>query len=451
MRLILTLTGGASVRRGQNANHVVRNPINRPRSWQRLGAPGPRADPVEDALHHQPGERRLRPDRSQLQRRLRQRRAAANNPRNIASCWPTATVFRLGEYVVSVGLDNGAAHSSARGNAFAGPLAAGDDRWVTFPSGPARCRPAGKSFRALFRSSLPTSDCAAVRPTCAGPIRSTLTAGAAVGRSIAMRISSAASRLTATGRRAQPRPCISAGSGHAAATRRRLPDEIDFDALIGDLKLPGHCILSSPAPVASTPAPRSPCPDLQPHLSPGVTQPARPGADVPKAMHVPHWRPFSTAPAARAAHRRRRSGGRLARRRQIFRAMAEGLREVLISRAAIKCEFRITQTMISARGNNALEVCGYCRRCGRHRCSRRGRPGYMEPLAAAQEACADIKSHELAVMAGVQAALLALLRRFDPNALEERLSKGRLEAVRAQCPQVTLLGCLPPDLRRHFA
>jgi len=53
----------------------------------------------------------------------------------------------------------------------------------------------------------------------------------------------------------------------------------------------------------------------------------------------------------------------------------------------------------------------------------------MDPLAATQEAFADIKSHELAVMAGVQTALLALLRRFDPNALEERLSKSRLESM----------------------
>jgi type VI secretion system FHA domain protein len=108
--------------------------------------------------------------------------------------------------------------------------------------------------------------------------------------------------------------------------------------------------------------------------------------------------------------------------------MAEGLREILMSRAAIKGEFRITQTMISARGNNALKfaVTGDDAVASLLAPSR---PGYMDPLAAAQEACADIKSHELAVMAGVQAALKALLRRFDPDALEERLGTSRLDAM----------------------
>jgi type VI secretion system protein len=53
----------------------------------------------------------------------------------------------------------------------------------------------------------------------------------------------------------------------------------------------------------------------------------------------------------------------------------------------------------------------------------------MPPLAATQQAFADIKSHEMAVIAGVQTALLALLRRFDPDALEGRLARGMIGAV----------------------
>ena len=74
----------------------------------------------------------------------------------------------------------------------------------------------------------------------------------------------------------------------------------------------------------------------------------------------------------------------------------------------------------------------------------------MEPLAATREAFTDIKSHELAVIAGMQNALLALLRRFDPDALEERLTKGRLDAVTAGGPQSPLLGCVPSHLRRNL-
>jgi type VI secretion system FHA domain protein len=56
-----------------------------------------------------------------------------------------------------------------------------------------------------------------------------------------------------------------------------------------------------------------------------------------------------------------------------------------------------------------------------------GRPGYKPPLDAAREAFADVRSHEMAVMAGVQTALIGLLKRFDPQALEKRLQPGVLD------------------------
>lgn len=47
----------------------------------------------------------------------------------------------------------------------------------------------------------------------------------------------------------------------------------------------------------------------------------------------------------------------------------------------------------------------------------------MPAVRAVKEGFDDIKAHQLAVMAGVQAALLNLLRRFDPQALETRLGQ----------------------------
>jgi type VI secretion system protein len=113
---------------------------------------------------------------------------------------------------------------------------------------------------------------------------------------------------------------------------------------------------------------------------------------------------------------------------QVFRAMTEGLREVLISRAAIKSEMRLEQTMIASHGNNALKFSVTADDAVAALLAPK-RPGYMAPLAATKEALGDIKSHELAVMAGVQTALLALLRRFDPDELEKRLTIGGLGAV----------------------
>ena len=113
---------------------------------------------------------------------------------------------------------------------------------------------------------------------------------------------------------------------------------------------------------------------------------------------------------------------------KVFRAMTEGLREVLLSRAAIKGEMRLERTMIAAHGNNGLKFAVTGEEAVISLLTS-GRPGYMDPLAAAQEACTDIKFHELAVMAGVQTALLALLRRFDPNELEKRLTTGVLGSL----------------------
>ena len=110
----------------------------------------------------------------------------------------------------------------------------------------------------------------------------------------------------------------------------------------------------------------------------------------------------------------------------VFRAMVEGLRQVLISRAAIKNEFRVEQTMLRARDNNALKF-SVTTEDALAALLQPDRPGYQPPVTAAQEAFDDVRGHELAVMAGVQAALMALLRRFEPGALEKRLMPGMLD------------------------
>ena len=109
----------------------------------------------------------------------------------------------------------------------------------------------------------------------------------------------------------------------------------------------------------------------------------------------------------------------------MFRAMVEGLRAVLISRAAIKNEFRVEQTMLRARDNNPLKF-SVTAEDALAALLVPARPGYKPPVAAAREAFADVRSHEMAVMAGVQTALLSLLHRFEPGALEQRLQPGLL-------------------------
>jgi type VI secretion system FHA domain protein len=112
----------------------------------------------------------------------------------------------------------------------------------------------------------------------------------------------------------------------------------------------------------------------------------------------------------------------------LFAAFVAGTREVLMSRAEIKHEMRVEQTMMRARDNNALKF-SISAQEALVALLHPNRPGYKPPLAAIEEAFNDIRSHEMAVMAGLQTALLALLKRFDPEALESRLQRGMLDAV----------------------
>ena len=109
----------------------------------------------------------------------------------------------------------------------------------------------------------------------------------------------------------------------------------------------------------------------------------------------------------------------------VFQAMVDGIRQVLISRASVKNEFRVEQTMLRVRDNNALKF-SVTTEDAIAALLQPSRPGYKPPLDATIEAFDDVRSHEMAVMAGVQTALMGLLKRFEPTALEKRLEPGIL-------------------------
>jgi type VI secretion system protein len=109
----------------------------------------------------------------------------------------------------------------------------------------------------------------------------------------------------------------------------------------------------------------------------------------------------------------------------VFNALVEGIRQVLISRASIKNELRVEQTMLRAKDNNPLKF-SVTAEDAIAALLQPTRPGYRQPLAATQEAFDDVRSHEMAVMAGVQTALMGLLKRFEPGALEKRLEPSML-------------------------
>ncbi len=110
----------------------------------------------------------------------------------------------------------------------------------------------------------------------------------------------------------------------------------------------------------------------------------------------------------------------LSRLGHVLRVMITGLREVLMTRTAIKSEFRIHQTVIAAGGNNPLKFSISAEQAIEAMVKPTTR-GYLDAVDSAEQALDDIKAHEVAMMTGMEAALKGVLRKLDPAALEARI------------------------------
>ncbi|HSX91112.1 MAG TPA: type VI secretion system-associated FHA domain protein TagH [Pseudomonas sp.] len=105
-----------------------------------------------------------------------------------------------------------------------------------------------------------------------------------------------------------------------------------------------------------------------------------------------------------------------------YRHMVEGLIEVLRARASLKGEFRMAQTMIRPVENNPLKFAPNVDEA-LLLLLRAGNQAFMPADQAIKESFDDLKAHQLAVMAGVQASIKHLLKRFQPAVLETQLSR----------------------------
>jgi len=109
---------------------------------------------------------------------------------------------------------------------------------------------------------------------------------------------------------------------------------------------------------------------------------------------------------------------------QMYREVITGLRDILMGRTAFKSEFRLERTMIQQRENNPLKFSMSADEALQALLRRPG-PGYMPAVQAVHQAVEDVKAHQLAVVAGLQVALDAILREFDPENLKQRLEQQR--------------------------
>lgn len=111
---------------------------------------------------------------------------------------------------------------------------------------------------------------------------------------------------------------------------------------------------------------------------------------------------------------------------ELLREIVGGLLKALLARALTKRELRVDMTMLAATENNPLKFCPDPTEALTHLLAPRSKSGYLPPMRAVREAYEDLQAHNLAVMAGMRAALLGVLQRFDPAQLEKRLASQPL-------------------------
>ncbi len=106
----------------------------------------------------------------------------------------------------------------------------------------------------------------------------------------------------------------------------------------------------------------------------------------------------------------------------MVRETMEGMMRVLKFRKKIKEEFRINVTTIQPIENNPLKFSANVDDAMENMFIKENK-AYKEPVAALREGFQGVAEHQIAVLAGIQAAFRGMLDRLDPLNLEKRFEK----------------------------
>ncbi|SPE25110.1 hypothetical protein SBBP1_30007 [Burkholderiales bacterium] len=105
----------------------------------------------------------------------------------------------------------------------------------------------------------------------------------------------------------------------------------------------------------------------------------------------------------------------------MMKIAVEGIHRLVAMRAVAKSEMQAEVTMIQVRGNNPLKFSPDAAVALQLLLQPPAR-GFLAGPSALRDALIDLQSHQIGVMAGMRAALDAVLDRFDPAQLEGQLS-----------------------------
>lgn len=107
----------------------------------------------------------------------------------------------------------------------------------------------------------------------------------------------------------------------------------------------------------------------------------------------------------------------------LFRSLTEGLMEVLRARAEMKSEFRVAMTTIRSLDNNPLKFNPDVESVMKLMMAPKN-PAFIDANEAVKEGFRDIKFHQMAMTAGIQASLAEILFRFNPESFEKMIGEG---------------------------
>lgn len=107
---------------------------------------------------------------------------------------------------------------------------------------------------------------------------------------------------------------------------------------------------------------------------------------------------------------------------QVMRETMRGMLDLLATRASAKQQVRADATTINAHANNPLKFAPDLDAAMTHLLAPKGE-GFMSPQQAVADACESLRAHQLGFVAGMRAALSAVLARFDPQQLEGRMTQ----------------------------
>jgi len=145
-----------------------------------------------------------------------------------------------------------------------------------------------------------------------------------------------------------------------------------------------------------------------------TTQSANDGTEVDKliaALGLAHW----NLDSEKKSHIVETMG-------ELMPEVMDGMMRVLKFRKQIKEEFRINVTTIQSVENNPLKFSANVEDAMENMFIKNN-TAYKKPIAAVREGFEGIAEHQLAVIAGMQAAFKGMLDRFEPESLENRFEK----------------------------